>query len=440
MNQNSHFLVYEIQESLPTRFLIFNICLISLTLESDIITRTNSKSSMQAKHKIPFNRPFIAGKELYYIAQTVTFGNMAGDWHFTKSCCELMENRFEVPRVMMTPSCTAALEMCAMLCDLKPGDEVIMPSYTFVSTANAVVLRGARPVFVDIRRDTLNIDEDLIEAAITPNTKAIFPVHYGGVSCEMDTIMTIADKHGLIVAEDAAQGVNSFYKNRALVSIGHLGCYSFHETKNYISGEGGAICINDNQFLDRAEIIRDKGTNRKRFLRGQVDKYSWVDIGSSYVTSEIVSAFLYGQLEQLEEIRLRRKANFNHYHRALKGLEEEGLLRRPIVPDGCESNYHMYYILLPNQGIRDGLMRHLNHHGIMAVFHYVPLHSSPMGLKMGNAEADLPVTEELAVCLLRLPLYFEITDDEQDIVIQAVSSYLMSRSTTTHKVKKAIRI
>jgi dTDP-4-amino-4,6-dideoxygalactose transaminase len=373
---------------------------------------------------IPFNRPFIAGKELYYIAQAVTFGNMAGDGHFTKACCKVMEDRFGVPKVLLTPSCTAALEMCALLCDLKEGDEVIMPSYTFVSTANAVVLRGAKPVFVDIRPDTLNIDENLIEAAITPRTKAIFPVHYAGVSCEMDRIMTIAEKHGLVVAEDAAQGVNSFYHGRALGSIGHLGCYSFHETKNYISGEGGALCVNDERFTDRAEILRDKGTNRKQFFRGQVDKYTWVDLGSSYVPSEIVSAFLYGQLEQLQEIRERRKANFDYYHMRLSKLEAEGLLRRPVIPYGCETNYHMYYILLSDRETRDALMKHLNQRGITAVFHYIPLHSAPMGLKMGYEAGELPVTEELSGRLLRLPLYFEISDEDKHRVVQEVSNFL----------------
>lgn len=393
---------------------------------------------MTTSYKIPFNRPFIAGKELFFIAQAVTFGNMAGDGYFTKACCELMQSRFKIPKILMTPSCTAALEMCAMLCDLKEGDEVIMPSYTFVSTANAVVLRGARPVFVDIRPDTLNIDENLIEAAITPRTKAIFPVHYAGVSCEMDRIMAIAKKHGLVVAEDAAQGVNSFYQGRALGSIGHLGCYSFHETKNYISGEGGALCVNDDRFVDRSEILRDKGTNRRQFFRGQVDKYTWVDIGSSYVPSEIVSAFLYGQLEQLQEIRDRRKSNFDYYHTRLSRLEAEGLLRRPVIPYGCETNYHMYYILLPDRETRDGLMKHLNGLGIMAVFHYIPLHSAPMGLKLGYQEGELPVTEELSGRILRLPLYFEISDADKERVIDVIDSYFKEIETATVNVAVSV--
>ena len=383
---------------------------------------------MSNSANIPFNRPFIAGKELFYIAQSVTFGNMGGDGHFTKACCALMEKQFKTPKVLLTPSCTAALEMCALLADLKAGDEVIMPSYTFVSTANAVALRGARPVFVDIRPDTLNIDENLIEAAITPRTKAIFPVHYAGVSCEMDRIMAIAEKHDLIVAEDAAQGVNSYYHGRALGTIGHLGCYSFHETKNYICGEGGALCINDDlRFADRSEIIRDKGTNRRQFFRGQVDKYTWVDLGSSYVPSEIVSAFLYGQLELLHEIRDRRKANFDYYHVNLSRMEAEGLLRRPIIPYGCETNYHMYYILLPDVETRNGLMKHLNQQGIMAVFHYIPLHRSPMGQKMGYTEGDLKMTEEISGRLLRLPLYYEITKPQQELIVNSIRDFFISR-------------
>lgn len=380
-----------------------------------------------SKH-IPFNKSFIAGKELYYIAQAVTFGNIAGDGHFTRSCSELMEKRFGIDQVLLTPSCTAALEMAAILCDLREGDEVIMPSFTFVSTASAVVLRGAKPAFVDIRPDTLNIDETKIEAAITDRTKAIFPVHYAGVACVMDRIMDLAEAYDLVVVEDAAQGVNAFYQGRALGSIGHLGCYSFHETKNYISGEGGALCINAMSYAERAEIIRDKGTNRKQFFRGQVDKYTWVDLGSSYVPSEIVSAFLYGQLELLDEIRARRKANFDYYHNRLSRLESEGLLRRPVIPYDCEINYHMYYILLPTREIRDALLQDLNRQGISAVFHYVPLHTSPMGQKLGYQHGDLPVTEEISGRLLRLPLYFEISQAEQDRVLDTISGFLSEQT------------
>jgi len=377
--------------------------------------------------RIPFNKPFIAGKELFYIAKAVTYGNIAGDGHFTKQCAQLLEKRFGISKVLLTPSCTAALEMAAMLCDLGPDDEVIAPSFTFVSTVNAFVRLGARPVFVDIRPDTLNIDDGLIEQAITPRTKAIFPVHYAGVGCEMDRIMTIAQKYGLRVVEDAAQGVNAFYDGRALGSIGHLGCYSFHETKNYICGEGGALCVNDPALVRRAEIIRDKGTNRQQFFRGEVDKYTWVDVGSSYVPSEICSAFLYGQLELLDAIAQRRKHIYQVYRRGLKPLEAEGLLRLPHTPEDCASNYHMFYILLPDGETRDALMDHLKSHDIHAVFHYVPLHSSPMGRKFGYREGDLPVTEQTSARLLRLPFYYEIEEQDQARVIAEIESFCRAR-------------
>jgi dTDP-4-amino-4,6-dideoxygalactose transaminase len=372
---------------------------------------------------IPFNKPFIAGKELYYIAQAVTLGNISGDGHFTRACSRLMESEFGIHKILLTPSCTAALEMAAMLCELGPGDEVIMPSYTFVSTANAVARLGARPVFVDIRPDTLNMDDALVEEAITPKTKAIFPVHYAGVGCEMDRILTIARAYGLQVVEDAAQGVNARYKGRALGSLGGLGAYSFHETKNYICGEGGALCLNTPQFVERAEILRDKGTNRKQFFRGQVDKYTWVDVGSSYVPSEICSAFLYAQLEMLGTISQRRRMLYQRYHDYLRPLEEEELLRLPVVPEECDSNYHLFYILLPDQPIRDGLMAHLKEKGILAVFHYVPLHTSPMGRQFGYEEGDLPVTEDLSGRLLRLPLFYEMTEPEQLRVAGEVTSF-----------------
>jgi dTDP-4-amino-4,6-dideoxygalactose transaminase len=374
--------------------------------------------------KIPFNKPFIAGKELYYIAQAVALGNIAADGHFTQECSAMLEKRFGIQRVLMTPSCTAALEMAAILCDLKPGDEVIVPSYTFVSTVNAFVRLGARPVFVDIRPDTLNIDENLIEQAVTPNTRAIFPVHYAGVGCHMDRIMAIAARHGLWVVEDAAQGVNAFYEDKALGSIGHMGAYSFHETKNYICGEGGALCINDPRFVERAEIIRDKGTNRKQFFRGLVDKYTWVDIGSSYVPSEISCAFLYAQLELLEEIAARRRASYEFYRRALKPLEVEGLLRLPRIPEDCRSNYHMFYILLRDRRARDELLSHLKSQNITAVFHYIPLHSSPMGQTFGCAESDLPVTNDISGRVLRLPLYYDITEEEQARVVDGIRAFL----------------
>ncbi len=374
--------------------------------------------------KIPFNKPFIAGKELYYIAQAVALGNIAADGYFTKACSKLFEERFGIHSVLMTPSCTASLEMAAILCDLQPGDEVIVPSFTFVSTVNAFVRLGAKPVFVDIRPDTMNIDDTLIEQAITPQTKAIFPVHYAGVACRMSRIMAIAQRHGLFVVEDAAQGVNAFYEDKALGSIGHMGTYSFHETKNYICGEGGALCINDPRFVERAEIIRDKGTNRKQFFRGLVDKYTWVDIGSSYVPSEISCAFLYAQLELLEEIAARRRASYEFYRRALKPLEVEGLLRLPRIPEDCRSNYHMFYIVLRDRHARDELLGYLKSQNIHAVFHYIPLHSSPMGQKFGYTENDLPVTNDISGRLLRLPLYYDITKEEQTRVVDGIRAFL----------------
>jgi dTDP-4-amino-4,6-dideoxygalactose transaminase len=376
--------------------------------------------------RIPFNKPFIAGKELHYIEQAMAFGRLAGDGVFTRRCEKLLENCFDIHKVLMTPSCTAALEMAAMLCNLGPDDEVILPSYTFISTVNALVLCGATPVFVDIRPDTLNIDDSLIEQAITPQTKAIFPVHYAGVACEMDHIMSLAEKHGLMVVEDAAQGVHGYYNGRPLGSIGHFGTYSFHETKNYMCGEGGALCINTPELLERAEIIRDKGTNRKQFFCGLVDKYSWVDIGSSYTISEVCSAFLFAQLEQMEEIAQRRQAIYEFYQAQLEPLEAEGLLRLPQVPDACQSSYHMFYVLLHDRQTRDQLIEHLLEHHIQAVFHYVPLHSTPMGQKFGYRKGDLPVTEDLSGRLLRLPFFCEIEEEEQVSVVRHIRDYLTS--------------
>lgn len=372
---------------------------------------------------IPFNKPFIAGKELYYIAQAVTMGNLSGDGYFTKKCAELMQERFGIKKILMTPSCTASLEMAAQLCDVKPGDEVIMPSYTFVSTASAFVRFGAKPVFIDIRPDTLNIDETLIEDAITDRTKAICVVHYAGVACEMDRIMAIARRHNLLVVEDAAQGVNSFYNGRALGSIGDLGCYSFHETKNYICGEGGALCINDPAMTQRAEIIRDKGTNRQRFFRGEVDKYTWVDVGSSYVPSEICSAFLYAQLEEMDRISERRREIYQNYRRALKPLEAAGFLQLPVIPEDCKSNFHMFFVTVPSAEIRDQALAAMKEAGVRAVFHYVPLHSSPKGKELCG-EQTLPVTEDLSARLLRLPFFHEIDASEQQAVIKVVSDLL----------------
>ena len=382
---------------------------------------------METMFNIPFNRPFIAGKELFYIAQAVTFGNVAGDGHFTKACSQVLEERFDIGKVLLTPSCTAALEMAAMLCDLGPGDEVIMPSYTFVSTANAVVRQGAKPVFVDIRPDTLNLDDALLEEAITAQTKAIFPVHYAGVGCAMDRIMTIAEQHGLVVVEDAAQGVNSFHDGRALGSIGHLSCFSFHETKNYLCGEGGALGINDDRFLERAEIIRDKGTDRQKFFRGEVAKYTWVDVGSSYVPSEICSAFLYGQLELLDEIAAKRREIYSRYRRHLQPLQEQQLVGLPNIPDECVSNHHIFYLLLPTTEQRDRLLTHLKSQGIQAVFHYVPLHTSPMGQQLGYRRGQFPVTEDLSSRLVRLPMFFEISPEDQEKVVQCISQFVTGK-------------
>ncbi|MDX1965374.1 MAG: dTDP-4-amino-4,6-dideoxygalactose transaminase [Pirellulales bacterium] len=379
--------------------------------------------------RIPFNRPFIAGKELFYIAQAVTQGKIAGDGHFTKECARLMEREFNIPHVLMTPSCTAALEMAAQLCELGPGDEVILPSYTFVSTANAVVRTGARPVFVDIRPDTLNIDENLIAAAITPRTKAIFPVHYAGVSCEMDPILELAAQHNLIVVEDAAQGVNATYQGRALGSLGHMGCYSFHETKNYICGEGGALCVNDERFYERAEIIREKGTNRSRFFRGMVDKYTWVDVGSSHIPSELCGAFLYGQLELRDHIAERRREIYKFYEFHLADLERDGLARLPRIPENCQTNYHMFYLLLPDLAARGALIDHLKQQGILAVFHYVPLHTAPVGQSFGYRAGDLPITEGYSDRLVRLPFYYDLTEADQLEVTSQIKKFLRQTAT-----------
>ena len=371
---------------------------------------------------IPFNRPFIVGKELYYMAQAVQRGHLAGDGQFTRKCNAWMEETFRARRVLLTQSCTAALEMAALLADVGPGDEIIMPAYTFVSTANAFVLRGATIRFVDIRPDTLNMDETRIEPLITPRTRALVPVHYAGVACQMDAIMAIAARHDLLVIEDAAQAVNSTFDGQYLGTIGHLGCYSFHETKNFICGEGGAIVINDPRFLERAEIIREKGTNRAKFFRGEVDKYTWVDIGSSYLPSELIAAFLYAQLEQANEITTRRHAIHHRYALGLQPLAAAGHLRLQ-APAGTEHNAHMFYIIVNSEPLRAGLIAHLKAHDIHAVFHYVPLHTSPMGRRYGYKPGDLPVTEDLSQRLLRLPCYYELSQQDQDRVIATIHDF-----------------
>lgn len=365
---------------------------------------------------IPFNKPYMTGRELWYIAQAHANGHLAGDGMFTKKCHTWLEARTGAHKALLTHSCTAALDMAAMLADIQPGDEVIMSSYTFVSTANAFVLRGGIPVFVDIRPDTLNIDEKLIEAAITPRTKAIVPVHYAGVACEMDTIMNIAQRHNLLVIEDAAQGIMSTYKGKLLGSIGHLGAYSFHETKNIISGEGGALLINDERFAERAEIIREKGTNRGQFFRGQVDKYTWVDIGSSYLPGEVIAAFLWAQMEEAQSITQKRLAIWRQYHETLALLEDAGKLRRPIIPDACQHNAHMYYILLESLEKRTAVIAHLKEQGVNAVFHYVPLHSSPSGRNYGRVSGEMTNTDALSDRLLRLPLWLGVEAHQHNIV------------------------
>jgi dTDP-4-amino-4,6-dideoxygalactose transaminase len=367
-------------------------------------------------NNVPFNKPFMTGRELEYIAQSHANGHLSGDGPFTKKCNGWLEQHTGTRRALLTHSCTAALEMAALLADLEPGDEVIMPSYTFVSTANAFALRGAVPVFVDIRPDTLNIDETRIEAAITSRTKVILPVHYAGVACEMDTIMDIAQRHSLLVIEDAAQGIMSTYKGRALGTIGHMGAYSFHETKNIIAGEGGALLVNDPSLAERAEIIREKGTNRSQFFRGQVDKYTWVDIGSSYLPGEVIAAFLWAQMEQADVITARRMALWDRYHAALAPLEQQGKLRRPVVPADCVQNAHMYYILLESLDKRSEIIAELKGQGISSVFHYVPLHSAPYGVKHSRHHGDMSNTDQLSDRLLRLPLWVGLESEQERVV------------------------
>jgi dTDP-4-amino-4,6-dideoxygalactose transaminase len=355
--------------------------------------------------KIPFNWPYMTGKELYYIAEAHFNGRLAGDGPYTDRCHAWLEEKVGCTKALLTHSCTVALEMAALLLDIKPGDEIIMPSYTFVSTANAFVLRGGVPVFVDIRPDTLNIDETKIVAAITPQTRVIVPVHYAGVGCDMDSILKIAEDHNLFVVEDAAQGLMSTYKDRPLGSMGHLSAVSFHETKNIISGEGGALLVNDARFVERAEIVREKGTNRSQFFRGQVDKYTWVDLGSSSLPGELISAFLCAQMEEAEGITRSRLNVWDEYHTGFEKLEVQGFVKRSFVPQDCQHNAHMYYIIVETVDIRDRLILFLKEQNINAVFHYVPLHSSPAGIKYGRISGDMAFTEDMSDRLIRLPLW-----------------------------------
>lgn len=377
---------------------------------------------------IRFNYPYSTGKEFDYIREAIEGGVMRGGGPLTLRCQRWLEEYTVCRKTLLTHSCTAALEMAVILAGIGPGDEVIMPSYTFVSTANAVVLRGGVPVFVDIRPDTLNIDESLIEAAITPRTRAIMPVHYAGVGCEMDAIMEIAKRHDLLVIEDAAQGVMAAYKGKSLGSIGHLGAYSFHETKNVISGEGGALLVNDDRFVERAEIIWEKGTNRAQFFRGEADKYTWVDIGSSFLPSDIIAAFLFAQLQEAEPITAQRMTIYARYHEAFAGLEARGLVRRPIVPAHCAHNAHMYYLLLKDAPTQAAVLNALKAHGIHAVFHYVPLHDAPAGKRYARTHGALDVTSDVAGRLIRLPLWIDMSDAEVRQVIDATSGLVEEHS------------
>jgi dTDP-4-amino-4,6-dideoxygalactose transaminase len=370
-----------------------------------------------------FNRPFLSGKEFEFLRQTVVNGKLSGDGEFTKRCHALLENELGVGKALLTTSCTHALEMAAILLEIKPGDEVIIPSFTFVSVANAFVLRGAIPIFADVRADTLNLDETKLEALITPRTKAIVAVHYAGVGCELDAILEIGGRHGVPVVEDNAHGLFGKYKGRQLGTMGCLATLSFHETKNFTCGEGGALLINDPRFVERAEIIREKGTQRSRFFRGEVDKYTWMDIGSSYLPSEILAAFLYAQLEAREAIQSLRKRIWEYYDRQLRpGAADRGV-QLPGVPAHCEQPYHMYYLLLPSLAERQALIAHLHAHEINSVFHYLPLHLSSMGRRFGGKEGDCPVTEDISGRLLRLPFYNELTEADQIRVIDGLKEF-----------------
>ena len=373
---------------------------------------------------IPFNKPPLTGNEQQYVLESINSSKISGDGKFTRLCHQWFEDKLQCKKALLTTSCTHALEMTALLLDIKEGDEVIMPSYTFVSTANAFVLRGAKIVFVDIRPDTMNIDETKIEQAITDKTKVIVPVHYAGVACEMDTIMAIADKYDLFVVEDAAQGMMSSYKGKALGTIGHFGTFSFHETKNYTSGgEGGLLIINDDRFIDRAEIIREKGTNRSLFFRGMVDKYSWVDLGSSYLMNDMSAAYLWGQLEKADEINENRLNSWKQYNDAFQGLKEKGSITLPTIPIDCIQNAHMFYIKVKDLDTRTKLLEQLKENDILSVFHYVPLHSSPAGLKFGWFDGSDDYTTKDSERLIRLPLYYGLTTENKQYIIDAVKKF-----------------
>lgn len=381
-------------------------------------------------HDIPFNRPTIVGKELFYISQAIDKGCSGGDAEFTAKCHMSLEQALSAPKVLLTTSCTSALEMAALLLDIQPGDEVIVPSFTFVSTANAFVLRGARPVFVDIRSDTLNMDENQLERLISNRTKALVPVHYAGVGCEMEAICEIANHHNVAIVEDNAHGLFGKYKGRYLGTFGVFAAQSFHETKNFVCGEGGALIINDSKHIERAEIIREKGTNRSRFFRGQVDKYSWVDIGSSYLPSDILAAFLYAQLEVRDEIQSKRRQVWDYYFEHLQDWADTHDVRIPIVPAHCEQAYHMFYLIMPSLEARGALIAHLKAHKILSVFHYLPLHVSDMGRRFGGREGDCPVSESVSDRLIRLPFYHELTVSDQARVVDTIKHFELPRVRT----------
>lgn len=389
--------------------------------------QSTKDSSSLTNSQIPYNRPPIVGKELEYLQRALSQRKLCGDGPFTKLCHQWLVEQLQAQKALLTHSCTAALEMSALLVNLSPGDEVIMPSFTFVSTANAVVLRGATPVFVDVRSDTLNIDESLIEQAITPKTKAIFVVHYAGVSCAMEAILEIANKHNIFVLEDAAQGIMATYKGRALGTIGHLGSLSFHETKNIVAGEGGALLINDPQFNERAEIIREKGTNRSQFLRGEIDKYTWVDVGSSYLPSELIAAVLYAQLESASDITKQRLTLWNTYLSGLLDLQAKEKISLPHIPAECEHNGHIFYLLTRTEEERSELIPFLKNRGIHSVFHYVPLHLAPAGRRYARSMNSLPVTSSSSDRLLRLPLYVGMSSDECQRVVESIFDFYNER-------------
>ena len=375
--------------------------------------------------KIPFNKPYLTGKEVHYLYQSVQSGKISGDGVFTQKCHGFFEKRYGVKKALLTTSCTAALEMAALLIDIQPGDEVIMPSFTFVSTPNAFILRGATIVFADSEEKTPNLNIQKLEDLITAKTKAIVPVHYAGVACDMDPLMELAHRHNLFVIEDAAHGIDSYFKGKPLGSIGHLGAFSFHETKNVISGEGGMLAINDERFCRRAEIIWEKGTNRAEFFRGEVDKYGWVDIGSSFLPSDIIAAFLFAQLENLEDIQQKRKRIWAHYQKGLKPLEEKGFLRLPYIPGFATNNAHMFYIILRNGKERDQLLKFLNENGINAVFHYLSLHKSKFYQNKHDGR-ELPMCDFYSDCLLRLPFYYELSNDQIDFIIDKINLFFSS--------------